>query len=245
MLTAGSNSRWFGLLCVALSALMVALLLPFSAEAAVINLGQAGNYAVLSLGKTAPSGTSSFNEQNDTTIINGNLGLGPLATAGASNDKGTVTGSVFVDSTATYTQGGVVVNGSVMTGQNLTQARTDALAASAAAAALPPTVTAGNVTAATTFNSTGQQTVVSATSINLQGPSANLTLNGGPNDEFIINVSGLFHLSGGDIILTGGLTANHVLFNLTDQAGQLADIVNASTTANGTFLAPLRSFDSG
>ena len=213
---------------------------------AQVSLGEAGKYAVLSLGKTASSRTISFTEENDITTIDGDVGMGPLATAGSKKDKGTITGSVFVDSTATFTQGkDVEVLGVVLGGQNLTPARMDALVASAVAGALTPDITAGDITSSATFVRTGQRTVIAATSIDLQGPGENLTLFGGPDDVFIINVSGLYHQSGGDIILLGGLTANHVLFNLTGQAGSLVEILNASAVANGTFLAPLRNFDVG
>ena len=61
-----------------------------------------------------------------------------------------------------------------------------------------------------------------------------VTLHGGAKDIFYINVGANMALSG--VVLSGGVTANHVFWNITN--GQNA---NLSGTLNGTFLA----FNSG
>lgn len=226
------------------------------ANAAPVKLGEAANFAVLSLGKTvANAGITSFTMENDPTTINGNVGFGPLATAGGAGDRGTINGNVLVDSTAAFTQGGILITSSLLTGQSLTQASQDALDASTFASTLPVNINAGAVNASTTFTSQGQQTVIAALSFNLFTNGDTITIDGGPDDEFIFNVSGGFHVAGADINnlieginLTGGVTPNHVLFNIYGPGTSGTETViigNARTTMNGTFLAPLRAFNFG
>jgi choice-of-anchor A domain-containing protein len=47
------------------------------------------------------------------------------------------------------------------------------------------------------------------------GNGAVLTLSGSATDSFVFNISSTFMLTGGKILLTGGLTAANVLFNFT------------------------------
>ncbi len=86
-----------------------------------------------------------------------------------------------------------------------------------------------------TISSTGAQTVVNLTSLNISS-DGNLTLNGSATDTFIINVAGNFSLSGsGGIYLSGGLIADNVTF--VHQGTQTVS-VGAGTAMQGSILSP-------
>jgi choice-of-anchor A domain-containing protein len=85
----------------------------------------------------------------------------------------------------------------------------------------------------------GHNTVVDVTgSITITNPSKDLTISGGANDFYIVNVGGDVTVSNGQILLSGGITPSNVLFNFTG-AGGAVNLTNASSTLNGIFLAPL------
>ena len=78
-------------------------------------------------------------------------------------------------------------------------------------------------------------------SINLT--KANLTLVGSSTDTFLINVTSptaLFVLNGVKVILSGGLTPNHVIFNLPGTGGTV-QVYKQTSGLNGTLLAPQRN----
>jgi len=68
-----------------------------------------------------------------------------------------------------------------------------------------------------------------------------LTINGGPNDIFIINVSGDFSMGSAQVVLRGGVRAGQVLWNFPG-TGTTVKVYKAVTSASGTFLAPLRDY---
>ncbi len=78
--------------------------------------------------------------------------------------------------------------------------------------------------------------MISVNSINLNG--GNLTLSGGANDVFIINISGDFQLSHAQIVLSG-VSLNNVLFNVIG-SGSTVDFHKADTAVFGIVLAPDR-----
>jgi hypothetical protein len=65
-----------------------------------------------------------------------------------------------------------------------------------------------------------------------------LTLRGGVSDVFLTNGAGQLSINGpSEILLAGGLSANHVLFNI-EGSGELAEIKgDAASAVNGTLLA--------
>jgi len=80
---------------------------------------------------------------------------------------------------------------------------------------------------------------VDISSLNLGNGQA-LTLNGPPGSQFVINDSGNFILNSGMINLTGGLTDNDVVFNVTatGNAIQTSGGLNNEAVVNGILLAP-------
>jgi len=156
-------------------------------------------------------------------------------------EKATVFGKVFVDSSANpaihsdfHATGGIFFN------QNLSPDKAAALALSATLAALPCTQTFGDITANKTITSTGPVNVICVNSINLVKSA--ITLVGSATDTFVINVTSPtagFTLSTSQIVLSGGLTSDHVIFNFPGTGGML-NVFKQPTVMNGTLLAPQR-----
>ena len=234
-------------------------------SAGIIDLGLAGQYAVFGLGSTTPLGTLGT---GDTLLINTGEVFGSAAvgadTTGATRagngsfQKGFITGDLVVDTAATYTlvnknfgvEGTVFgTNGATVCGNpagcsgspdttgtgtaNLVPAVQDAINRSAFYAGLPSTPL-GNVSGSQTLAAG----VYSATSFD-ENNAQTLTITGGPNDIFVLNDSGGFNFAKSTIVLTGGITADNVLFNVTGvdtSSAGTADISGAGIF-QGTLLA--------
>jgi len=76
----------------------------------------------------------------------------------------------------------------------------------------------------------------------LMNSGAILTINGGPGDTFVLNDSGGFSFTKSYIKLTGGITANNVLFNVTG-SGTTASVSGDNSIFFGTLLAVNRDID--
>jgi PEP-CTERM motif len=141
----------------------------------------------------------------------------------------------------------MTVTGTVFTGQNLSQAESDFASASSQFAALSPTQTFALLNADTTITGNGGDNIIQAGFIQLQ--NKNLTLSGGPNDYFIFNVTNDLLMSSTLMTLLGGVTPNHVLFNVLgnglSNGGISVNLLNAGSTLFGTFLAPNGNIDVG
>jgi hypothetical protein len=178
--------------------------------------------------------------------VNGTVGLGPNSTA-SSLQKSTVSGQLIVDPSATFDTsnfatdfhllGGVVV-------QSLATAQSDAnsLNSSYGALVAPAGNTFGVLDASTTFSGGAGQNVYSIGEVNFN--SDVLTISGPSSSQFIINISGGFTFADSQIMLTGGVTRDNVLFNFpggsTDKAIDI-DVFKATNVIAGIFLAPHRS----
>jgi choice-of-anchor A domain-containing protein len=126
------------------------------------------------------------------------------------------------------------IGGSIVTNATvLNTADADAATASSAARALTANQTFGNIRTATTVTGNGGLNVIQiGGNIN-----ASLTLSGSAADIFIVNVRGSLRLGSQEgLLLSGGVTADHVIYNFTGTTGSVT--LNAGSTANGTILAP-------
>lgn len=170
--------------------------------------------------------------------INGNVGIGQNGTFNFSGG-GQVSGVLDADPTATVniSGGGTTVAGGVVR-MSMAGIQNAALAEATSAASLTPTQTFSSITSPETITGDGGLNVLSVSQdIHLSG--GNLVLSGGPSDTFIFNISGTMELSGGsDIELSGGLQASQVLFNFLGTGSQVQTSGNADTA--GIFLAPDR-----
>ena len=211
------------------------LVCPSPCFADPIDLGQAGSLTIFGFNGSTVSFT------NPQTLVSGpagttpNVGIGPNSSLNASD--GTITGTLFVDPTATHiAQGNLNVLGGVVT-KDLSGAVSDLTTLSATSAALTPTQTFGSITGPTSITGNGGKNVINVSSITLNG-SDSLTLSGTSHDTFIVNVSGTLALTGTSSIKLNGVAPNNVLFNITGSGQQVA--FTGKSMGNGLFLAPDR-----
>ena len=187
-----------------------------TAAAGVISLGTAASYSVLGLANTQIN--------NGPATITGNEGIsagGKLTNQAPS----TITGNVYESAAGEYSGPGTL-DGSVITNASLlTQNDTDAQTASTVAAGLTATQTFAAINAATTITGNGGLNVIDITGgINLN--NASLTLSGTASDVFIVNVTGNATFAGtGGLLLAGGVTPNHVLYNFETAPAPLAPVL--------------------
>jgi hypothetical protein len=215
---------------------LLAVLTP-AVSATTITLGAAASYALLA-GPYINTLTI-----NGPSKINGNVAIG--ANGSILWNSPTITGNVYEASGVSGTNS-ATVSGTTSTNYSLSTAISNAQSAASAAAALTATTTVSggsilvdNASEDVTVNATGTQTVLDVSSITLN--AGNLTLHGTSSDIFIINITG----SGGldtngasSILLTGGLTAYNVLFNVEATGGTAVTLENStSAVINGTILA--------
>ena len=189
-----------------------------------------GNYAVLTL-----SGATDIALNGPGTTY-GNVGIttGTLSLDGSAGPS--INGNVFLGNNATVTHP-QLVTGNIFTNQNLSQANTDARNAATAFSGLAST--AGmptSVNGTTTINGGPGVNVANLSGINL-GNGQTLTLNGPAGSQFVINSPNMV-LNSGKIALTGGLTPNDVVFNLTGTGNNLQTSggLNNESVINGIVL---------
>jgi hypothetical protein len=193
-------------------------------------LGAAGAYNVFGLANATVALTGHSVDQGSAAVgQSGSVALTGFAA---------VTGTLTLDPTASSTASRHAGVGSAQSA-DLSQAAADALAGAAALAGMTPTQTFGVLGASTVISGNGGQNVIDVGGILLGGSSA-LTLSGSAADYFYINDAGQFSLSARSaIVLTGGVQASHVIFNV-EGAGP-GVVVTDQAVAQGTILAPDRN----
>ncbi len=213
-----------------------------SAKAIFVDLGAAGSFNALAL--THGIDASGPLGPNAPYTFNGNVGVA------SPGQKFQASGSVSMAPTAKlYLHSGDTYNSSAPgvpqpQPQNaandafLTQARNDAFAASNFASSLMATATYGTINNTTTISQgAAGNYVFDITAISFSG-NKTLTLDAPAGSTFTLNISGSITLTGGSILVSGGLTANDVLINYTG-----TNVVQFSGGGNssqiyGTVLAP-------
>ncbi len=197
------------------------------AQQAGLDLRSASNFAFIDLGATTLGWNSG---PIDGDVL---LGMGVHANLSGGNNGGLTAGHVVkYDSTAAIS--GHLQNQPTMVAvaNSVTQqAATDATNVSLYASSLAATQTFGTISGTSTINGNGGLNVIDAT--NIQNDT--LTLNGTANDYFVFNISGLVNTNR-SMTLTGGLTADHILFNLTG-SGTVLFQTSGGDVLYGTFLA--------
>ena len=192
------------------------------------------------------TGPTTLSASNAGTLFSGNVGLAAGASTNFSGG-GAITGALYKDPTASV-QSDIAsqmnISGGVLT-QALSQATADAVLAWQNAISLSAnlaynTIGSSPVTIVPSGNANaagGVSTVVRVQSINITNPAANLTINGGLHDWYIINVAGDITVSNGQITTSGGIPASHILFTLGGSTSSV-NLTNASSLLTGTYLAP-------
>jgi hypothetical protein len=166
----------------------------------------------------------------------GDVGIGP---GGVQNfSDGQIKGKLVLDYTANNTHSN---NVKIMFGTHrtdLTSTCNAAIDASNIVAHLNVTQTVPNINGSMTLFAPKDINVINTNSIVLNGGQA-LTLKGGSQDYFFINVTGKFSMNGNSqILLTGGITTSHVIINILGTGEQVA--FTGSAVAVGTIFADNR-----
>jgi Ice-binding-like len=200
------------------------------------DLGPAGNYSVLGFN----GANVTINISSGPLMINGNVGVGNNSTLNFSS--GTINGNVDLAASATLNKSGgtTFVNGSTNQPVDFSPINTAVNNEVSFLNGLTPTQTfSSGIQNPTTITGNGGQNVISVggnNGVHLSGGA--LTLSGGPSDTFIFQItSGNFALSGDtNIVLSGGVTPNHVFWDIEGSGGQVQTSGNSNTV--GIFIAP-------
>ena len=216
--------------------------LPFS-------LGGAANYVVLGLG-----GTSSFQAEFEVyqsgTNVYGNVGVGAYTQVTHAVDAH-IHGRWDYDPTVTGTN--LFLNHPYIDNidggafqMSMAGIVADARNASNQYAGLAPTQTFTTLNSGQVIVGNGGLNVIRVTGdVSLSGGSSSLTLQGGPNDSFVFQLTAqdassvhTLNLSGVTMHITG-VSASQILWNMNGLGGGIT--ITSGATVYGTFLAPDRS----
>ena len=205
-------------------------------------IGSLEHWSVFTLGASAQK-----NEIAGTAYVDGEVGIAGMAHI-ALDGNSTIDGDLFYRSNgAVRTSPGAVITGAQINNQDaqLDSDMEAALAASRNAARLDRTVTGPNdvqlrgAQALTVSGAPGESVVLKLDSFTLRGNST-FTLEGTATTTFIINVSRQFALRGNaQVVLSGGLQWNNVLFNVTGTRGAVS--LRGSANFSGVILASRRT----
>ena len=166
--------------------------------------------------------------------VNANVGIGANGNIHLSGGA-TLQSILYADNSATVQiDGGSAFHGGVIR-TSFAAIQAAAIAEATSAASLPATQTYGNVTNALNIIGNGGQNVIDINGqLHLSGGNQ-LTISGGANDTFIINITQGFQLDGGANVVLSGVSPNQVLFNFI--GNQQVQTSGKANTA-GIFLAP-------
>ncbi len=231
-----------------LTAITVACLAsPRLVQATTITLGTAVNYGVLGL-------VGSETISNNNVTVKGNEGI---SNGGAivNTSPSTINGNVYESTSGQYSGSGTL-NGTLEppSSGTLAQNDTDVNTALSEISGLTHTQTFGSITSSQTINGNGGLNVIDISGdINLG--NASLTLHGTSSDYFVVHSTGgvnLSGLAGTGLLVSGGVTASHVIYDFTGTSGSVTACATGyqicTTTANaiyGTLLAPNLAFQLG
>jgi hypothetical protein len=229
-----------------------------------INIGQTNQFSALAYGDL----TSYDNNITGPSVVTGNVGIGGHGNFSMSD--GLINGDIYMNNYGTFSISGPAqitghrrgrpanwtttgFDGTDQT-STLNGALADAVSLSNAAAGLSSTsnysvtlgtfngntVNTGNSITIKDSNPFGGSHVV----LNLQDfvmTGGTFTLQGTAATSYVINVSRNFSLNNSSIVLSGGLLASHVLFNVKGTGGQVS--LNQGTSMQGVLLAWQRKID--
>jgi hypothetical protein len=192
----------------------------------------AGDFAILGQYNVLALAGSKIDITNPQTVIMGNVGLDAHAKENFSD--GQIQGHLIIDATADISHTNNVKYGGPTQIVNTAAADAAAIDASNQIAAMTPTQTIAGIRNSMTIAGNGGINVINVGSIQLDGSSA-LTLQGGANDYFYINVAGKFAMTGNTAISLDGVQQSHVIFNILGSGEQVA--FTGKSFGQGTFLA--------
>jgi hypothetical protein len=196
-------------------------------QPAFTGLGMAGEFAVLGLGNTQV--------HNQHGAIHGNAGVSQRGRINNSTPS-VITQDVYQHSAGQYSGNGQIGGSLMVDPSTIQQANQDAYLAYSEAAAMPATMSLGSIAVPTTIAGNGGVNVVKI----VGDIESSLTLQGGADEVFVVNVTGKLKLQGNSILgLSGGVTPNHVLYNFIGHGGTLA--TEPGNVVYGSILATSRT----
>jgi len=230
-----------------IGALLSLLLLIPTTQAAwqpdpAFGLGEAGKFAVLSLGKPTAETLGQSKLDLSAVTIYGDVGVGPYGTLDFQGPS-VINGDLFLDTTLQniLTDAGTV-NGERFEDADLSTAVASAIAAAKANASLPITKAFGRIITTTAIYGNGGLNVIAIEGIDFKKSSVVnplvLTLHGGSEDLFVLNVSGKFVLGPNSRIEGNGIDPSRVLINIGK--GNTPVQFAANSYVGGTLLSPDR-----
>ena len=242
------------LFAAAFSAAVVILGLSPGAHASSISLGQAAKFAVYGFHDLFSPGP---------LTVNGNVGVAPGGDANLGGNGVVITGQLMYSDPITVSnfapQGSLkaTINGSAFNNSGTTdlkitngitagqlvqssaialKAKTDLVALYNTAKALTtatPGAPSGALNSSFSWTGNGGTNVAELTSLSLSS-GRTLTFTGTASDEFILNISGDWAMSGSGAIVLNGVSSDHVLFNLLESAdGGSGEDIGASGSSVG------------
>jgi choice-of-anchor A domain-containing protein len=205
-----------------------------------VDLGTSGNFTLLALGGGIDDSGPTGPDANPYTV---NRPVGVVTSGQKFQASASVTYAVPID-----LHSGVTYNSSApgvpqpTTGSSvdtmLEKAKADAFSASSFASGLAATATFGTInnTMSITENAAGNY-VFNITAINFSG-NKTLTLNAPSGSSYVLNISSGITLTGGSILVAGGLTAGNVLINYTGTNTVQFSGGGNTSRVDATILAP-------
>lgn len=215
---------------------IVLFVLPFITRAQTdFSIPDANNFAVLY------EGNGDQIQFNNSTVV-GNIGIGSVdGTTGQfqGNGPGAITGTVeFNNSTGAFSNSGLTITGNG--GAPLysqTNINSDLLALNTLSKKLGletgtgTTITSGgSVNVSSGLLDGSGNHVFTVTSVSF--PNGTFTINGSASDYVVFNYDGNNGFNG-NIVLSGGITSDHVLFNIIPNPASITNYNNAYTSLSG------------
>jgi hypothetical protein len=213
---------------------------------ALPEMGDLERWGAFSLG----AGMTVGNDMKGTTDIYGDVGIAGNGNVNMTGNA-TVHGDLYYQTAGTLTmKGNSSVTGvkhhDASSDTTLNNSVTEANNTSAHAATFTSSFAYSGITSITSsmtltaqHDRPGNSTVLNLTTLSL-GSQQTLTINGSANDVFIFNISQTFLLGAqAQIVLTGGLAWDDVLFNVRGKGGTVS--LGAQSTLNGILMANHRA----
>jgi len=197
----------------------VCLCQAMAVKALPVNLGVAGDYAILETGAGAGNAGVSLAAAPPSGVINGNIGMGSSGNLTVSAGNLPISGNVYLGSGASSSGLSGNVTGTIYQNYNLSSAISAAAAAALQASSLAASAGGAGFT---TINEANNMTlnlnpgVYNLTDFKLQnGDVVNLAAGG----SYVFNISGTLSLNSAKILAAAGLSDANILFNVTGTQG--------------------------
>ncbi len=192
-----------------------------------LDLGSAGNYALVDEGSGTTLGFNSGPNIGDVLLGNN------VNAAFSGGGNGQISGTLFYDSTVTgtntFSQLQTPPTTKLISSAFGPQVIASAQSVSNYASSLAATQTYGDITGTTTIKGNGGLNVIDVSNIQ----NAPLTISGGSNDFFVVNVSGQVQTN--RAMTLSGVNPSQVLFNLTGTGNVFQ--TSGGDVSYGTYLA--------